>query len=67
MHVAASVHSAHQRQRTVYGTGSNLDRERTDFCEEGTKCSRYLYIFDHKNTELCYHCINKNILYLYVQ
>ena len=50
MHVAASVHSAHQRQHNVYGTGSNLDRERTDVCEEGTKCSRYQYIFDHNKT-----------------
>jgi len=33
MHIAA-VHSAHQRQHTVYGTGSNLDRERTDFVKK---------------------------------
>ena len=33
-------------------TGSNLDQERTDVCEEGTKCSGYLYIFDHNNTQI---------------
>jgi len=63
MHIAASVHSAHQRQHTVYGTGSNLDRERTDVCEGGPKCSRYRYIFDYNDTRIVLSHQQKYFIY----
>ena len=65
MHIAASVHSAHQRQHTVYGTGSNLDRERTDVCEGGPKCSRYRYIFDYNDTRIVLSHQQKYFIFLY--
>ena len=49
------------------GTGSNLDQERTDVCEEVNKCSQYLYIFDHKNTLIVLSQHQKIILYFSIQ